>query len=289
MSQNPYLSFASSFRQLVEKGVDLPLGGIKKPPRPKLAKDAPVVLIFSPHPDDECIIGSLPLRLMREAGTRVVNVAVTLGSNKKRKQARLSELRDACDYLGFELQETLPNGLERITPATRENEVEHWTSAIESIKVIFTEWSPEAIFFPHASDWNGTHVGVHHLIMDALAAMPSHKIPLLFETEYWGQMHSPNLMVESSETDLADLLAALSHHIGEVRRNPFHLRMPAWMQDNVRLGTEVVGGQGGDAPPFDFATLYRVGRLLDGVFEPAWSNGKMLAKEDAPSSLFDFL
>ena len=66
-------------------------------------------------------------------------------------------------------------------------------------------------------------------------------LPLLVETEYWGQMHAPNLMVESSEADLADLLAALSHHIGEVRRNPFHLRMPAWMQDNVRLGAEVVG------------------------------------------------
>ena len=137
MSKNPYLSFASSFRQLVKKGVDLPLGGIKKPPRPKLAEDAPVVLIFSPHPDDECIIGSLPLRLMREAGTRVVNVAVTLGSNKKRQQARLSELRDACDYLGFELQVTLPNGLERITPATRENEAEHWPGGdpVERLKM----------------------------------------------------------------------------------------------------------------------------------------------------------
>jgi hypothetical protein len=102
-------------------------------------------------------------------------------------------------------------------------------------------------------------------------------------------MHSPNLMAESSEADLADLLAALSHHVGEVRRNPFHLRMPAWMQDNVRLGAEVVGGQGGEAPSFDFATLYRVGRLMDGAFDPVWSEGKMLAKEDSPSSLFDFL
>lgn len=289
MSNNPYLSFASSFQQLVEKGVDLPLGGIKKPPRPKLAEDAPVVLIFSPHPDDECIIGSLPLRLMREAGVRVVNVAVTLGSNKKRQQPRLSELRDACNYLGFELQETLRDGLERITPIARANEREHWATAVESINAILFEWLPKAIFFPHVFDWNGTHVGVHHLVMDALAGMSSHSLPLLVETEYWGQMDSPNLMVESSATDLADLLAALSHHIGEVRRNPFHLRMPAWMQDNVRLGAEVVGGQGGEAPSFDFATLYRVGRLMDGAVDPVWSEGKMLAKEDAPSSLFDFL
>jgi len=289
MSNNPYLSFASSFQQLVEKGVDLPLGGINKPSPTKLAEDAPVVLIFSPHPDDECIIGSLPLRLMRETGTRVVNVAVTLGSNKKRQQPRLAELRNACDYLGFELQETSPNGLERITPVARKNEPEHWAAAVESIETILSDWSPKAIFFPHLLDWNGTHVGVHHLVMDALAALPSNSLPLLVETEYWGQMHSPNLMVESSETDLADLLAALSHHVGEVRRNPFHLRMPAWMQDNVRLGAEVVGGQGGEAPSFDFATLYRVGLLVDGAVDPVWSKGKMLAKENAPSSLFDFL
>ena len=289
MPQNPYLSFTSSFRQLVEKGVDLPLGGIKKPSRPKLAENAPVVLVFSPHPDDECIIGGLPLRLMREAGTRVVNVAVTLGSNKKRQQPRLAELRNACDYLGFDLQETSPNGLERITPIARKNEPQHWTSAVESIKAIFSEWSPTAIFFPHLFDWNGTHVGVHHLVMDALAALPSHSRPLLVETEYWGQMDSPNLMVESSEADLADLLAALSHHVGEVRRNPFHLRMPAWMQDNVRLGAEVVGGQGGEAPSFDFATLYRVGRFLNGIFEPIWSGGKMLAKDAPPASVLDFL
>jgi LmbE family N-acetylglucosaminyl deacetylase len=37
-------------------------------------------LIFSPHPDDECIIGGLALRLLREAKWNVINVAVTLGS-----------------------------------------------------------------------------------------------------------------------------------------------------------------------------------------------------------------
>ena len=174
MSKNPYLPFASSFRQLVEQGVGLPLGGINKPsPTTTGEANAPVVLIFSPHPDDECIIGGLPLRLMRETGTRVVNVAVTLGSNKKRQQPRLAELRNACDYLGFELQETSQNGLERITLVDRKNEPEHWAAAVESIKAILSDWSPKAIFFPHLLDWNGTHVGVHHLVIDALATLPS--------------------------------------------------------------------------------------------------------------------
>ncbi len=48
------------------------------------AANAPVVMIFAPHPDDECIIGALPLRLGREAGFKVVNVAVSQGSSLKR-------------------------------------------------------------------------------------------------------------------------------------------------------------------------------------------------------------
>ncbi|SVC64193.1 uncharacterized protein METZ01_LOCUS317047, partial [marine metagenome] len=124
-SGNPYSSYAESFRKLVDEGVNLPLGGMPKPPVPELLDDASVALLFSPHPDDECIIGGLPLRLMRESGTRVVNVAVTLGSNKDRQQPRLAELKAACDWIGFELRETIPNGLERITPATREDDVDH--------------------------------------------------------------------------------------------------------------------------------------------------------------------
>ena len=280
MSDNPYRAYAASFRQLVDDGVNLPLGGMPKPPAPVLATDAPVSLIFSPHPDDECIIGGLPLRLMREAGVRVVNVAVTLGSNKERQQARLVELKDACDWIGFELQETAPDGLERITPSSRENEPDHWASAVQTIAGILAERTPQSIFIPHDADWNGTHLGVNHLVLDALASLPPDFSTIIIENEFWGQMQSPNLMVESSETDVADLLAALSHHVGEVRRNPYHLRMPAWMQDNVRLGAELVGGQGGDAPDIDFATLYRVRLWQDGGVKEAWEGGRQFAAGD---------
>ena len=83
---------------------EIPAGRLSgSQPSTPIAPDAPRALIFSPHPDDECIIGGLALRLMREAGMRVVNVAVTQGSNKARQAARLEELRAACDYLGFDL------------------------------------------------------------------------------------------------------------------------------------------------------------------------------------------
>ena len=85
---NPYRQFVSAFARLIASGKSLPLGGITPSRKPKPAADAPVALIFSPHPDDECITGGFALRLMRESGMRVVNVAVTLGSNKKRRPAR---------------------------------------------------------------------------------------------------------------------------------------------------------------------------------------------------------
>lgn len=47
-------------------------------------------------------------------------------------------------------------------------------------------------------------------------------------------------------------------------RNPYHLGLPAWMQDNVRRGGELVGGQGEAAPDFAFATLYRMRRWKAG-------------------------
>ena len=106
------------------------------------------------------------------------------------------------------------------------------------------------------------------------------------ETEFWGAMDTPNLMVESSENDLVDLLTALSFHVGEVQRNPYHVRMPAWMIDNVRRGGELVGGQGGAAPNFAFATLYRLRRWRNGAFEQVLSKGRFLALTENPCALF---
>ena len=103
--------------------------------------------------------------------------------------------------------------------------------------------------------------------MDALAEMSTDFCCTVIETEYWGAMDDPNLMVEGDAMLVADLVAATSLHVGEVARNPYHLLLTAWMQDNVRRGGELVGGQGQAAPDFSFATLYRVSE---------WENGKLV-------------
>jgi hypothetical protein len=68
-------------------------------------------------------------------------------------------------------------------------------------------------------------------------------------------------LIASSQQDTADLIAALACHVEEVRRNPYHLRLPGWMADNVRRGAEVCGGQGAAAPTFSFGTIYHIGHF----------------------------
>jgi LmbE family N-acetylglucosaminyl deacetylase len=283
---NPYQKFVSEFSRALTGGKSLPLGGIPPHGKPAPSPNSSKALIFSPHPDDECIIGGLALRLQREAGIRVINVAVTQGSNQERQEARLRELKNACEWLGFELEQTAPRGLEGINPKSRADQPDRWAAAVKVIADSLTKHQPRVIFVPHERDWNSTHIGTHFLVMDALKNLPKDFQTILVETEFWGQMASPNLMVESSEEDVSDLLAALSFHIEEVRRNPYHLRMPAWLIDNVRRGAELVGGQGGTAPNFTFATLYRARQWKSGAIEELYSGGKQLAARDFPGAVF---
>jgi LmbE family N-acetylglucosaminyl deacetylase len=283
---NPYHRYVSELARLVREGRGFPLGGFPIPPRPAIRSNTPPALIFSPHPDDECIIGGLALRLMREAGMRVINVAVTQGSNKARQVARLAELKDACDYLGFELLQTAAQGLENINVKARADGALAWQASVEIIASILAEHRPSVIFFPHDTDWNSTHIGTHYLLVDALARQSPEFACHVVETEFWGAMATPNLMVESSVTDLADMMTALSFHVGEVQRNPYHLLVPAWMQDNVRRGGELVGGQGGAAPDFVFCTLYRLQRWSGGQLQAILKGGRSLPMSVNVATLF---
>jgi N-acetylglucosamine malate deacetylase 1 len=283
---NPYQSFVSDYSRLLAQGPQLPLGQQAAPKHEPLPPKARTALIFSPHPDDEVIIGGLPLRLRREMGLNVINVAVTQGSNKARQQERLKELKACCEYIGFGLAQTAERGLEKVNVKCRAEDPKHWKQCVERIAAMLKEHQPHTIFFPHDDDWNSTHIGTHHLVRDALGQLGPGFSCYAIETEFWGAMDAPNLMVESSEQDLVDLITALSFHAGEVRRNPYHVRMPAWMIDNVRRGGELVGGQGGAAPNFSFATLYRLGRWRNGAFRPVFHEGRFLSCAERPTVLF---
>jgi LmbE family N-acetylglucosaminyl deacetylase len=283
---NPYQKFVSRFSEAIQEAKSFPLGGSTPVSRTSPAPDAPKALFFSPHPDDECISGGIALRLLREAKMNVINVAVTQGSKKERQAERLHELKGACNYLGFGLITTVPNGMENINPKTRAQDPAHWWPNVGVIIGILRQHRPRVIMFPHEHDWNSTHIGTYFLVMDALKQMPADFEPFLVETEFWGQMTDPNLMVEISEQDLTDMISALTFHVGEVQRNPYHLLLPPWMLDNVRRGAELVGGQGAVAPDFTFAALNRLRRWRGGKVEKIFDGGKLISHRSNIGDLF---
>jgi LmbE family N-acetylglucosaminyl deacetylase len=282
-----YKDFVGQFARLYRAGKALPLGRASPRKPPRLKPDAPIALVFSPHPDDECIVGGLALRLKREAGFRVINVAVTLGGEVARRGARRRELSRACEVLGFEVDRTAPpRGFGKINLQVRAAESRRWAMAVNAAAALLLHHQPRVIFFPHEYDWHPAHIGTHWLVMDALATLPAGFECRLVETEYWAPMASPNLLVESSVADVADLVAALAMHAGEVRRNPYHLRLPAWLMDNVRRGAELVGGAGGNAPDFTFATLYRLRRWKNRDTKRVLRCGRVVSCRAALASVF---
>ncbi len=253
---NPYLEFVQNIESGVHRAKGVSVSGRTEP-----IESSSKVLLFSPHPDDECITGLLPLRLMRETGRQIINVPVTFGSNVERQAGRAAELRNACGYLGWELFQGLEN---------------FQSLEVADVVSILEKFLPETIFMPHSADWNSRHISTHFLVMDALRQMDPSFCCMVVETEFWGAMDDPNLMVEADAQTVADLVAATSLHTGEVARNPYHLSLPAWMQDNVRRGGELVGGQGGTAPDFGFATLYRLRKWQGGELGDALEHGEIL-------------
>ncbi len=207
-------------------------------------------LIFAPHPDDECIVGALPLRLRQEAGWRVTNVAVTLGSNAERREARWAELLDACGVLGFDCIRVGEDGLSDV----RADAVQ--PAQVQALAALLAEHRPALVLAPHPLDDNPSHRGVHQLVVQAIAAARLDTVLAL--TEFWSTQATPNALVESSIADTARLIAALERHTGEIARNPYHLRLPAFLADAVRRGGELVLGAGEAPPDFAFATLYRL-------------------------------
>ena len=99
-------------------------------------------------------------------------------------------------------------------------------------------------------------------------------------------MQTANLMVEYASEEVGDLVAATSFHVGEVQRNPYHVLIPAWMMDNVRRGAELVGGQGGAAPAYLFAQLFRLRHWTGGQAQDCLARGRLLPAYENPDILF---
>lgn len=220
-------------------------------------------MILSPHPDDESIIGSLPLRLAKENNAHLVNVAVTLGSKKERQAERLKELNEACELLEMELIELNEN----------------WKKKEKELKSLILRYRPALILAPHLKDHHPTHIKTGELLKKTLSGMKNINM-LVAWTEFWGPMKDPNLLLEVPLEILELQMRALEKHKGEVGRNSYHLRLPAWMMDNVRRGSEVIAGKGEMSAQFAFGVLYRLQLFKQGKFTSPKMDSFLSAEKD---------
>ena len=232
------------------------------------------VLILAPHPDDESITGLLALRLKEECGFRIWVVPATLGSRADRRTARAKELRAACRVLGFHLRipMAIPDGV----------------ASMKQLLDIVADVSPAIVFMPHAKDGHPTHRACHWMGVAAMDAARRIKAFHVVETEYWHPLERPNLMVATDESQLARLCRALACHRGEIARSDYAARLPAWMVDNVRRGTELIGGAGATAPAFDCATLYRARLRVPGAWRSLFRGGRIIESSDDLAALTGF-
>jgi LmbE family N-acetylglucosaminyl deacetylase len=198
------------------------------------------VLVVSPHPDDESISGSLALRLAQENNAHVINIAVTLGSKKQRQKARLKELQNACEILEFDLDLLS----------------EDWTKKTRELKALIEKYQPHLILAPHTKDYHPTHIKTAKMVEKILKS--TKHTCLVAWSEFWGQLEKPNCLIEVPQDLLEKQMNALTMHVGEIKRNPYHLRLPAWMMDNVRRGGEIVSNMGGEVPSMPFGVIYHL-------------------------------
>lgn len=196
------------------------------------------VLIVSPHPDDETINGALALRLKQNYNCEIFNFPFGFGSNLSRQNERKAELIEATKILGF-------------TNIFEQN-LEHTISTLK----------PQLIILPHADDGHIFHTKTYVTVMATLKKLLwTGNVAL---TEFWYPNRSANLLLEVAVEECALLMESLSAHFGEIKRNPYHLRLPFWMMDNSRRGSELILGTKIETASLLLSNLYQIKFYKDG-------------------------
>jgi N-acetylglucosamine malate deacetylase 1 len=268
---DPFVDYVAGFEDLLRRGAALSAAAVVPQALPAPLADAPVCLVFSPHPDDEAIAGALPWRLRSEDRWRVVNVAVTLGSRQDRREARWGELTRCCAQLGFDLVSvtgTAGCAFERVRPWAANGALAQREAQVARVAALIAHYRPQVVVCPHAMDGHPAHIGTHDLVRAAVQQLsPDWRLHLL-HSEYWNTQLQPALMLALGRDHVARLVAALCLHEGELARNPYHLSLPAFFMDAARRGSERVGAAGDPATGITFAALYGWSCWQDGALVP---------------------
>lgn len=211
------------------------------------------VLILSPHPDDEILMGALALRLQSENKMKIINVAVTLGSAKERQKARRIELTKATKLLKWE----------NVILA------DDWGKKKTQLHALLKKHKPALVIAPHIHDRHPTHEKTAQLLLSCLKTNDT----TVAWAEYWNVQNNPNCLVEIPDAEHLRQVSALECHKGEVERNPYHLRLLGWQMDTVRRGSEWLAQKGAPSVTMLAGQLYRLEKWHKGKavrsFRPA--------------------
>ena len=140
--QNPYLSYIKSFASVFEKGKDLPLVQYQHLPK-QTNQSALKVVILSPHPDDECVMGAHQVGGRQALPFLMAHYLWQFSAKRKEK-----ELSQACKWLArFEMAF---GGLDQIRFKVHESQTLEncGTELAEVIQKI----NPDILFLPNSTD-----------------------------------------------------------------------------------------------------------------------------------------
>lgn len=198
---------------------------------------AVTILQLSPHPDDEAIGAGATLLALRAAGHRVVNVACGLGRPDQAAR-REAELREACARAGFELA--------IVDPAL---DLAAWVAA----RVVAD--GVDVVVSPSPHDGHPAHEAVARAARAGIERGGGGARWWMWGL--WADLPLPTLVTEFGEARLADALAMLTAHAGELERNDYAALVRCRATANRVLGAERAfgfGSAGLDGPYVELLT-----------------------------------
>ena len=204
---------------------------------------------MAPHPDDESIGAPCTLLTLRDAGWRIVNVAVGLGSVDQRRRRR-DELEEACRRTGFELLVLDPPA--NISRASNPDDHEDLT---DRLAAIFAELRPAVVVGPSPTDGHHGHEITGTAIVGAVERQTT--AIRLWQWGLWADLAGPNVFVPVTAEHLDAAKHAVSAHEGELARNNYLDLLEARARVAAILGAERVFGWGAPGQSERYAELLR--------------------------------
>jgi LmbE family N-acetylglucosaminyl deacetylase len=224
-------------------------------------RNAPKLLIFAPHPDDEAIACGGLIAHARHRGWRVHVLALSVGSCRQlhtghtTASARLSEWEASKQAGQFD------GRIAHVGASFMHMDTLPAKEIVDCAEDEIAREQPDVVVIPPLSSYDQDHRAIATACMTALRPRPRHlrhfvDVVLEADEPYWwrvdGQRPTPNFFVPLSEDELQEKLAMVRCHATQDRGDPF-----GRSTDNLLRYARIYGVEIGET----YAEAYRVLRL----------------------------